>query len=68
MNCSWNNNHIVVNAVKCPIRFHPTEVQIVHPSGVIIKDRIMHIDIGRYEKIHKNQSYEFDEDHVFLFA
>ena len=50
--CSWNSQHTVVNAIKCPVRFHPTEIQKRHPTGAIIKDRIMASDIGRYTEIH----------------
>ena len=65
MSCSWDNQHVIVNAIKCPIRFHPTEVQKRHSTDAIIKDRIMGSDIERYTEIHRQQAYEFDENHIF---
>ena len=65
MMCSWNNQHVVVDGIKCPIRFHPTKVEKRHSTGATIKDRIMASDIERYTEIHKQQTYEFDEDHIF---
>ena len=63
MNCSLCQ-HELKSSIKCPIRFHPTEV-IKKTRGLILKDRIMDSDIERYKKIHKQQFFDFDENHVF---
>ena len=66
MNC-FLCQHEIKLPIKCPIRFHPTEV-IYSTGGFTIKDRIMSSEIGRYKNIHKQQFFEFDEEHTFCSA